>query len=121
MEAYLSGLKRDKLLALLEIELEKRFAEYRESGTVSPSPWQVSFRGLGEGELNTLLKKLVTQTVVLQKEDSLFSLPGNFPAIVINTPSVRITASADIAAQTVLEDKRAELVSALLGEDIFND
>jgi hypothetical protein len=42
--------------------------------------------------------------------------PGTFPALVVDTQTVRITVSADAVIGTLLLDKRAEFAAALLGE-----
>ncbi|MDR2111463.1 MAG: ATPase [Spirochaetaceae bacterium] len=121
MDAYLSGLKRDTLLALLEAELAVRFAEYRETGEdPAPVPWRACFRGLHEAEAAALLKKLAPRPFDLQG-DGLFDLAGTFPAVVVNTPSARIIASVDAAAGALLDDRRGELVSALIGAEALND
>jgi hypothetical protein len=44
-------------------------------------------------------------------------VPGAVPAVVADFPRLRITASADNAGRDLLQDKRAELAAALLGEE----
>jgi hypothetical protein len=123
MNGFLSALPGDKLLGLLEIELKKRIAEYLDSGADSEAgaaPWEIRCRGFGEPELLPLFKKLGIPSIKLVR-DPLLSLPGNFPGLVINTPLARISASVYAAAQTLLEDERAELVEALLGKEASHD
>jgi hypothetical protein len=44
-----------------------------------------------------------------------------FPSLVINTRTLKITSSVESAAAALLRDKRAELAAALLGEGVLND
>jgi vacuolar-type H+-ATPase subunit H len=115
MGEYLGGLPREKLLSLLETELRLRAGELPEPGAGSP-PVSVGCRALSEAELTALLSGSVPETRWILREDfSFHALPGTFPAIVVDAPSVRITASLDALAESLLEDSRAELVAALLG------
>jgi vacuolar-type H+-ATPase subunit E/Vma4 len=117
--SYFTGLARDKQLALLESELKDRLQELVSNEALC-GPLMVYSRELDEDELNRILAKAVPrngrqETWVLQKGDALFTLPGSFPAIVIDTETARVTASIDGVMENLLQDKRAELVSALLG------
>lgn len=112
MDGYLRSLPREKLLSLLEAELAKRAGE-----ALSPS-FQAAYRGLSEAELEQILKKIFPRASwTINPDYSFHTLPGALPAIVVDAPDVRITASVDKLAENMLEDKRAELVTALLGEE----
>jgi hypothetical protein len=119
MNACLSGLPRETILALLEKELKRRLEDFPEFAVPGSGPERilnVTFRGLSAGELESLLKKYFPRGNLKTKEaDALFSLPGVFPALVIDAPDARLTVSVDIAAADLLRDKRDELVTALLG------
>jgi hypothetical protein len=112
--SYFAGLSRDRLLSILEMELADRAGELEAGG--GPE-YTVYFRGLSAAELETILARRVPgrgRSWTL-KADSLFSLPGTLPALVIDTPPVRIIASVDRVMEALLQDKRGELVDALLG------
>ncbi|MDR2028442.1 MAG: ATPase [Treponema sp.] len=117
MDAYLLSLPREKLLSLLEAELAKRAGE-----ALSPS-FQAACRALTGSELELMLKKVFPRAAWTMAPDySFHKLPGVLPAIVVDTPDVRITASVDRLAEDLLLDKRAELAAALLGkEGAFDD
>jgi hypothetical protein len=129
--SYFAGLSRDKHLAILESELKSRFGEALSGDASSgeaPSeeaafggPLTVRFRGLSVDELEGLLAKTVPPGAswAVPEDGALFSLPGTFPAVVVNTEKVRITASVDAVMEGLLRDKREELVSALLGPAVL--
>jgi hypothetical protein len=121
MDAFFSALPRDKLLGLLELELKKRIAEYFGSGADhNGASWELRCRGLEDAELRPILKRLGAPPVK-PVQDPLLSLPGNLPALVIDTPAARISVSVYAAARTLLKDKRGELARALLGGEASND
>jgi hypothetical protein len=112
MDGYLHSLSREKLLSLLEGELAKRGGE-----VLSPS-FRAACRGLSGAEQEAVLKKIFPRAAWTLAPDFPFhKLPGAFPAIVVDAPDVRITASVDVLAGDALRDKRAELVRALLGTE----
>lgn len=112
MDGYLNALSREKLLSLLEGELAKRAGELD-----SPS-FQAASRALSAAELETILKKVFPQARwTLVPDYSFHHLPGVLPAIVVDAPDLRITASVDTLAESFLQDKRAELAAALLGQE----
>jgi vacuolar-type H+-ATPase subunit E/Vma4 len=117
MDGYLGSLSREKLLSLLEGELSKRAGEL-----LSPS-FRAAYRALSDAELETMLKKVFPQAQwTTVPEYSFHNLPGVLPAIVVDAPDVRITASVDTLTESLLRDKRAELVAALLGQgEALND
>ncbi|MDR3171220.1 MAG: ATPase [Treponema sp.] len=132
MKGYLSTLPRAKLLVFLETELRKRFDELQEvaPGSLEPDPAgdspavlpQVMFRGLSTTEVATILNKVFSREGeavpwTLKPADPHFLDAGQFPEIRIDTRQVRITASIDRTADALLEDKRMELVLALLGPE----
>jgi hypothetical protein len=115
MEEYLARLPRPRLLAILEAELRERLVLCPECAASAAT---VMCRGLSEEELTgLLLNYLPRDSWKLDRSYSFFALPGNFPAIIIDTSELRVTASVDAAAASLLRDQRGELVSALLGDD----
>jgi vacuolar-type H+-ATPase subunit E/Vma4 len=120
MQDYLGSLPREKLLALLEKEL-RRCAAGLPDAVVGAPPLEVGCRALTGEELKTLVDKALPginwtgTSGSIQGTNDFHKLPGSFPAIIVETPAVRLTASLDALAASLLEDSRAELVRALLG------
>lgn len=126
MKDFLSSLDRGKILGLLERELlgrlavcpigendESRSGENRSTG----ENCSIRYRGLEDAELEQILKKTLKVSPLSKKADPLFSIRGAFPALVLDFPEFRVTASVDAAAAQLLLDKRAELAGALLGKN----
>jgi hypothetical protein len=118
MEAYIAGLGRDKIIALLTAELGRRVAV---CPGIAGVPFEVRFRGLERAEVERLLKELFPGGSWTAEESSLHHIPGSFPALVIDSADVRVTAAVDEAAEALLKDKRAELAAALLGAAFFEE
>jgi hypothetical protein len=115
MQEYLGSLSREKLFALLEKELRRCAAGLPES---DPGPLEAGCRSLSPEELKDLLDKALPGIPWTFREGMEFhQLPGSFPAIIVNSPAVRLTASVDALAASLMEDSREELVSALLGSE----
>ncbi|MDR2758010.1 MAG: ATPase [Spirochaetaceae bacterium] len=122
MDGYLTGLSGERIVSLLEEELVKRFRECPELKDPRQGEIPVIYRGLTQKEARDLLQRVFPQGGwVLNQAEPGFRLPGTFPALVADTPGVRIIAAIDGIAQELLEDKRAELVAALLGEGFLGD
>ncbi|GHV72901.1 hypothetical protein AGMMS49940_02030 [Spirochaetia bacterium] len=120
MQDYLGSLSREKLLALLEKELRRCAAGLPEAADQrsdsDASPLLMGYRALTEEELKILVDRALPGiNWTVQGTKDFHKLPGNFPAIIVETPAVRLTASVDALAAALLEDSRAELVSSLLG------
>ncbi|MDR2631114.1 MAG: ATPase [Spirochaetaceae bacterium] len=122
MEGYLRGLSRERVLSFLERELAKRFRECPQLEDPGQGEFPVIYRGLSREEAQGLLRRVFPQEAwVLQQAEGGFRLPGTFPALVADTQAVRLIASIDAVARELLEDMRAELVAALLGEGFLGD
>jgi hypothetical protein len=79
---------------------------------------EISSRDLSEAELKALLDKTLPGIPWKARKDfSLHNLPGVFPAIVADTPALRLIASVDTLGAVLMQDHRAELVAALLGSE----
>ncbi|AEF86898.1 putative V-type ATPase, subunit E [Treponema primitia ZAS-2] len=121
MNSYLKSLPREKILSLLEAELRRCAGDFVASSAAeipdtAGAPLKVGCRDLGEAELQSILNRAAPGLAwTFDKDRSLHQLSGNLPAIILDAPSVRITASVDALAKSLLEDSRAELVEALLG------
>jgi hypothetical protein len=130
MGDFLSSLTREEILSILEQELRRRLLDAGSAaGSVAEPLNETShlrYRGLSPDELEGLLKKTVAFAPLSQKDDPLYLIEPleqgrAFPALVLDFPSLRITASVDKAAAELLLDKRSELAAALLGEDAVNE
>jgi vacuolar-type H+-ATPase subunit H len=128
MKDFLASLDRGKILGLLERELLGRLAVCHSGENCSidkndknddknDENCSIRYRGLEDGELERILKKALKVSPLSKKTDPLFSIRGAFPALVLDFPDFRVTASVDAAAAQLLLDKRAELAGALLGEN----
>jgi hypothetical protein len=129
MEAYLGALGRDRLLALLEEELRKRLAicdEFTGAQSLDDLKPELMFRLLSREEGVRIFKNALPPGIaakldarrepwLVKEGDSAFATAGKFPAVAVNTGDLRISASIDAAAAVLLEDSRAELAGALLG------
>jgi vacuolar-type H+-ATPase subunit E/Vma4 len=115
MREYLESLSREKVLAILEKELRRCAAGLQESDA---GPLEALCRSLSREELARLLDAAFPgMDWTLQKTMAPHQLPGSLPALMVNSPAARITASVDVLAASLMEDSRAELASALLGPE----
>ena len=78
----------------------------------------IVYSGLKLQEAKELLKKAGFAGDYKYSEDP---QEREFPSLVINTESVKISVSIEAAAAALLSEKRAELAAALLGEGVLND
>jgi aspartate 1-decarboxylase len=132
MNGFLENLGRSSLLLILEQELEKRIAacgaaEFK-TGSSEGSKIILAYQKMEKSEVRRMVGKIIEKPEVKVKcslndfqieEDT--TSGAAFPAIVINTPAIRITASVESAAAEIMMNKRAELAVALLGEGALND
>jgi hypothetical protein len=113
MDERLESLPREKILAILARELRRCAAGLPESG-----PLEAGCRSLSQEELADLLNaSLPGKEWTFKKTMGFHQLSGDLPAIIVDSPAARLTASVDALAASLLEDSRAELVSALLGPE----
>ncbi|MDR1956956.1 MAG: ATPase [Treponema sp.] len=115
MDAYFHGLPRETLLSLLTGELQRLEAEVREAGE-PVSGFRVQCGGLSDEEAAGLLTaSFPPGTWTQEKAAAGTGREARFPWVEADAPLVRITASITELGKTLLQDKRAELVEALLG------
>lgn len=117
MTSYLQSLPRETLLSLLEKELSLRLTELRETNEFPATSITVRSNNLSSAESEAILKKYLTPgTWTLETTNTAMIVEDKFPRLALDAPSVRINASVDSAGHDLLEDKRAELLAALLGD-----
>ena len=137
MDDFLRRLSRDKLLAVLKNELSQRLeACFRDNLDLSVSNPVVFYSMMSIQEIRRMLEEIMTAhtgtalsasgdhdvKAEIAKWDFREDSHGHeFPFVVIDTPSVRLSVSVENAAQSLLLEKRAELAAALLGEGVLND
>jgi len=126
MEHFLESLDRASLLVILKNELALKAsvpgaaASSNSAGSAKPSEFsgdgEFRYRGLSHKECSALASAAFSGVSFRYTEDPLPMIAGAFPALLINFPHIRISVSADAAAENLLQDKRAELAAALLGD-----
>jgi vacuolar-type H+-ATPase subunit E/Vma4 len=132
MNDFLENLSRNNLLLIMEQELEKRLAACGAAelkvNSAEGRKIILAYQKMEESEVRIMLGKIVEKPEVKGKcrlndfqiqEDT--TSGAAFPAIVINTPAIRITASVENAAAEIMMNKRAELAVSLLGEGALDD
>jgi vacuolar-type H+-ATPase subunit E/Vma4 len=126
MVGLLQSMSRSNLLLILEHEFEKRLAACGEAD-LKTNP-MLAYQKMEEKEVHSLLEKILDSAEIKGKykladfqivQDT--DKSAAFPAIALNTSTIRLTASVEDAAAEMLLEKRAELIVALLGEGAVND
>ncbi|MDR1326648.1 MAG: ATPase [Treponema sp.] len=117
MVGYLQSLPRETLLSLLENEVRLRLTELQETSEFPTTGVTVQIRNLSSAESEAILKKYLTPgTWTLETTSTAMLVEDKFPRLMLDAPSVRINASIDNVGYDLLEDKRTELLVALLGD-----
>ena len=116
VEAWYSGLGRDKVLAILKTELETRLAECAEFFD-SDEQGRAFIHKLERAEAQAILKAVLPGKACLVEEASALS---PYPEIILDNRLVRISASIQKTVDFLLREKRAELIESLLGTAALN-
>jgi hypothetical protein len=113
MQEYLGSLSRERILALLEKSLRRCAPGLPETGAL-----EAGCRSLSQEELARVVdRSFPGREWAFQPALGTHQIPGSLPALIVDSPAARITASVDVLAASLMEDSRAELVSALLGPE----
>jgi len=123
MNEFLGSLGRGELLEIMRRELRARTGEIAglsESGTdPEAAQFNVIYKNTDEGEARALIAEF---SGAGKAAFNFFQESGSgFPELIIDAPQLRITVSVEAAASDLLESRRAELASALLGPEALND
>jgi vacuolar-type H+-ATPase subunit E/Vma4 len=110
VEAWYAGLNRAEVLKMLKSELVKRTAQVEEF--VAAGQRLVRTSGLDRSEAEAILQAVSGNCVI----EEVPSVHG-FPEIVLETGNVRVTSSIQKTVDYLLQERRAELIEALLGKD----
>ena len=120
MDDFFSSRSREMLLSVLEKELAQRL-----NACVVDGEGTIFYSGMSLSEAEGVFKKISSSAYgpfgsgdMKFKEDPVVH---KFPSIVIDTRALRINASVEGAAASLMRDKRAELAAALLGGGALND
>jgi exosome complex RNA-binding protein Csl4 len=117
VEAWYAGLSRAEVLGMLKSELEKRTAQVEEFSKAAGQRQVCAsvlarISGLDRSEAEAILRSVSGNCVI----EELPSVHG-FPEIVLETGNVRVTSSIQKTVDYLLQERRAELIEALLGKD----
>jgi len=115
-ETWYGSLSRGRVLDLLKKELEKRFAVTEKF--TADSETRVQIHQIERTEAQSLLKAVLPgKSCVIEEIHS----SSAYPEIILETPQARIYASIGKIVDLLMNEKRAELVEALLGKEILLD
>ncbi|MDR2500659.1 MAG: ATPase [Treponema sp.] len=117
--AYLAGLEREGLLGLLRTEAGKRLAELEGAGG-GPGEFTLGFQRLTPEEAERLGALCLGNGPWAVSPEGPCPPSGDFPALVLESPAARISVSVEGTVESLLQDKRAELAAALLGEEVLD-
>jgi len=114
VDVWYKRLGRAKVVKLLTEELARRIAACEEfsSGKGKAVKTRALYCGLNRTEAEKALKPAGGQCVMKENKNA-----SRFPSIVLETGNVRITASIQNTIDYLLQEKRAELVEALVGRE----
>jgi len=114
VETWYKTLSRQKILDLLSQELSKRLAICEEISTSAKK--KVCYSGLDRKEAETVLKN-VKGLAGNEWQGNIAEIPcdHHYPSVTLETESVRVIASIRKIIDFLLQEKREELVEALVG------
>ena len=112
VEDWYKGLSRQQVLGLLKSEISKRLAQCE--GIVNTDGKRAFFSGLDRKEAEETLKA-VKVTCNIEEVPSI----DRYPSITLETGEVRIIASIQKMIDFILQEKREELVEALVGRALL--
>jgi len=114
VESWYSGLSRAQILDLLSRELEKRLALCEEFSATSEK--RATYSGLEHNEAEKIIKNLVGNCTIKENTAAV-----GYPSITLETANVRVIASIQKLVDFLLQEKRTELVEALLGSEYIEE
>jgi hypothetical protein len=112
VDAWYAGLDRGQVLEILRHELTKRLAECEEF-SAGPEQPRALVHKLEKAEAESILRAALAGNSC-SVEEAPSAVP--YPELILENGQVRITASIQKTVDFFLHEKRAELVTALLGE-----
>jgi hypothetical protein len=120
VEEWYKSLSRERIVGLLTGELAKRIAFCEEfspdNGNKKPSQTRALYCGIDRKEAETALKNAGVSCAAEEETTA-----GSYPSIVLEIGDVKITASIQKTVDFFLQEKRAELVEALVGSGFMEE
>jgi len=125
IEVWYKNLSRAQILDLLFLELAKRLEQLsisNEQLTVNDEKINADsvcalIYGIKKEEADALLKKLKITCSIKENQ----STADRFPSIILETTKVRITVSIEETVDFLLQEKRIQLIEALVGKAFMGD
>jgi len=111
IETWYDGLNRKGILEIIENELRKRLDAC--SPINSASHVKVFVHKIEKTEAESILQTVLPGVVC---EMETFHCESVFPELILETPDLKLYASVGKAVNFILDEKRTELIEALLGE-----
>jgi len=121
--AFCASLPRDRILAVVQQELQNKVAVVSDTGGFLEAEMEisVSVHGLLKEEADTLLSTLFPKIKWTYASDCAWSDKVLYPEIICETRDLRLVVSFKAVVDQLLLDKRSELAVALLGKGVIND
>ena len=123
VETWYSGLSRGQVLGFLKKELEKRLAV---CGGFGGTGCRAVIHKLTRDEAESILREVLPGGAAngtacpIEEARSASSAAAAYPEFILENNDVRICASLSATADFFLNEKRAELVEALLGPQVMS-
>jgi len=111
VENWYKSLERAQILELLGGELAIIKKQKTENNNAAAKVY-----GIDRNEAEIILKNVNLNCVIEEVHSE-----SLYPSIIIDTDDVRITASVEKMIEFLLDEKRAELIEALIGRDFLGD
>jgi len=108
VESWYKSLSRERILELLTVEFAKRLALCEEF--TASAQKRAFYCGLDRKEAESVLK-IASGACTIEENTAVH----NYPSIILETGNVRVIASIQKIVDFLLQEKREELVEALLG------
>ena len=112
VQTWYAELKRERVIMLIKNQLKKRLAE---SHDILLDAGKVFYSNLAYAEVENIISDGL-KGINFSFEEIISD--NNFPELVIDNDAVRISASLQKAVDYFLQEKRAELIEALVGTEI---
>jgi hypothetical protein len=124
LQSFLSSHSRAETLSILRRELEVRLEALSEDIALHHEAIvTIIYRDLSADERQALLKEatcLERVKIDFREAGPKFTVSGAYPAVVLDTGKMRVTASVDIAAENLILNKRRVFFEALVGKDMLD-
>ena len=115
VEFWYKDLSRERIKKLIKRELAKRLTIVNEQ-TVNKNEQSAKISGLSRGEAEVILKEINFKCNIEEEIRG-----SHFPSITLYTGDIRIIASIQEIIDSLLQEKRGELVEALVGRTFMEE